>query len=446
MMLDQDIARFLYDYQVAPANQLFRALQCGEEEYGYPGAADLSDIGTGKGAMDLAAMLGTGRKVTVLCPSAGENGWRKMFSIFGAEPQFIGTYEAVRMGVRPEVAVLRNGDFYWRNPGSIGLIADEAQISRNPDSISSRLLAGAVRDKIPMIVASATLAISPTELRLAGRVTGLHKGGEDWSRFLLAHGCTYDDELEKWVFNRQLRHLEAIHRVLIPERGCRVRKNAETMGEKYSGGSIEVLPIEVPEGPEIQREWMEAQNLLAELRKQRKSEVELRNIRNRVRMRIWHKCERVLVPHVAERMKRNLAEGKSVVAFVSFDDTRRDLCRLMGTHDGFHGGQNAAVRKRLQDAFQADRIRVLINNIGAGGASVSLHDVRGEYPRESYIFTTDHPVKMGQAPGRIDRAGGLSPAVQWIPCVAGTLTEQMVASTARKLRQTGALNDGDNAK
>ena len=88
---------------------------------------------------------------------------------------------------------------------------------------------------------------------------------------------------------------------------------------------------------------------------------------------------------------------------------------------------------------------VLLNNIAAGGASVSLQDLTGEYPRISYIFPTDSPVKFGQAPGRIDRQGGKTPTIQWIPCVAGSLSERMVGATTKKMLQLNALNDGNSA-
>ncbi len=115
---------------------------------------------------------------------------------------------------------------------------------------------------------------------------------------------------------------------------------------------------------------------------------------------------------------------------------------LLGTHAGFYGGQQAKERVYWQREFQANRQHVLLSNIGAGGSSVSLHDTTGKRPRVSYIFPCDNPVKMGQAPGRIDRSGGMTFSQQWIPCVAGTLSERMVKQTARKLMQLARLNDG----
>ena len=82
----------LRGYQMIPARQLYRALKHGRMEWGYPGAVDFSDMGTGKTYMGLAAALATGRKVIVLCPVVGRAGWERAFTHFGAEPHFIGTY------------------------------------------------------------------------------------------------------------------------------------------------------------------------------------------------------------------------------------------------------------------------------------------------------------------------------------------------------------------
>lgn len=436
--LPEELEKILWDYQIQPARQLYRALTNGAAEWGYPGAADLSDMGTGKTAMSIAAALATGRRIVVLCPSVGQEGWRKMFALFGAEPHFIGTYEAVRGAWRPNVATEdAMGKFTWVNAHEITLILDEAQAVRHDDTLTVRCCSAAIRQGIPIIVASATIATSPLEMRFAGRITGLHQGGDDWTRFLQQHGCHKKGQTWKWD-QRQF-HLDRIHRRLFPARGCRVRK--QDLGERCPETRIEVLPFDVPEGRQIEQEWQATLEMIERIERQGGT-LAAKMAESRARMKMWQRCEMVLVPYVGAKVKQDIRDGRSVALFMNFNESRIAMSRLLNTNAGFYGGQPKARRKYFEEQFQADREFVLVSNIGAGGASVSLHDVRGERPRTAYIFPTDHVVQMEQATGRVDRVGGKSLSLQFIPCLKGAITEKMVHRTRQKMIRIATINNG----
>lgn len=435
--MNDGIKAKLRDYQIAPSMQLHRALTHGPSEWGYPGAVDLSDVGVGKGFMDLAAMLATGRKVGVLTPVVGIGGWEATFRAFGAEPAFIETIEACRMGVRPGIVRLSSGGFQWQNSRNVGLILDEAQSLRNANSLNSDLVRSLISSRIPAICASATLAISPVELFCAGQITGLHSGGDSWEEFLRQNACAQDDD-GRWKFDtRRFDKLRAIHQTLIPQRGCRVSK--DDIGEQ-PGTTIRVLPIEVAEKDDINRAWKDAGDLVRRMGEQGCPEWQVTNARRAAYTAIWKKIEMALVPHISRRIQSDLAAHKSVVAFFNFTDSRLAMGRLLRRSEGFYGGQSQKVRDHYTREFQANRLHVLLNQIKAGGASVSLHDIHGERPRVSYIFPGPNPVAMGQAPGRVDRFGGKSHSEQWVPCCAGTMSERMVAQTAAKLARMSALH------
>jgi len=428
----------LRPYQVTPARQLFRALSRGKAEWGYPGACDFSDMGTGKTYMGLAAALATGKRVVVLCPSVGKGGWERAFAHFGAEPGWIGTYEALRTGNRPAIAAQNSdGSFTWKDAGEIILILDEAQALRHDDTLNVKLCSAAIRQCIPTIVASATIAIDPREFRFAGRIAGLHNGGDDWHRFLVHHGCYKKGQT--WQWGKDMRDLAKIHAKLFPHRGCRVRK--EDLGSECPETEIRVLPIHCAGGDRIAEMWRETQDYLARLSGPR-AEIEFR----RMRMKVWQACEMALVDPVARRVKADLEEGRSVALFVSFTGTRTALCRALNTQSGFYGGQPLHRRQYFEKQFQENRERVLVNQIAAGGASVSLHDTTGEFPRSAYIFPNDNPVHMRQATGRVDRVGGKTKSEQWIPCVAGTVSEKMVQRARQKMLGFDTINDGRDAR
>jgi hypothetical protein len=434
--LPESLEKHLWEYQVTPARQLFRAIKHGDAEWGYPGALDLSDMGTGKTAQALAAAAATGRQIGVLCPVVGKMGWEWMANHFGVQLHFLETYEAVRGNWRSEIVSRRgDGQFWWKYPERFILILDEAQAVRHDSTLNFEVCSAAIRQRIPIIIASATVATSPLEFHFAGRIVGLHKGEDDWRRFLYQHGCI---ELNrKWKWDKDRRHLARIHGRLFPHRGCRVRK--EDLGDACPETDIVVVPIDLPEAGEIHTQWEQTMRIFAQLKAAGKDTTWREH---QARMAVWKRSETLLVPYIARMMKNDLAAGRSVVAFLHFDDTRKRLGDLLGTHDGFFGGQTPAIRRRLEADFQANRIRVLVSNCGAGGASISLHDKTGDYPRSAYIFPGDQVVKLTQATGRVARVGSKSVSLQYIPCIKGTITERMVHSLRRKLLGISTLNDG----
>jgi len=442
--LPDSLQRKLYGYQIQPATNIFWALSHGRDEWGYPGAVDLSDMGTGKTYMDLAAAIATGRKIIVVCPTVGENGWRKAFAHFGAEPHFITTYEALRGNWRQNIVSIdeEKDRFEWHNRSSILLILDEIQSCRHQTSLTFKLCSAAIRQGIPIIAASATIATSPLEYRFAGRITGLHNGENDWIRFLAQHGCRQFGQTWKW--DQRMSHLVKINHQLFPgggkpARGARVRK--EDLGDECPETEISLLPFDVPEGRQIIADFQEAQEMIQAMWDRRESPKLIAMKERNIRMKVWHRCEMALVPYVGAHAKAKLIEGYSTALFCNFNDSRIALGKYLNFKGGFYGGQSPKVRKYWEDAFQANRELALVSNIGAGGASVSLHDVNGR-PRCAYIFPTDQVVKMAQATGRVDRVGGESKSFQFIPFVKGALVETMVERTRVKMMRIKTLNDG----
>ena len=152
----------------------------------------------------------------------------------------------------------------------------------------------------------------------------------------------------------------------------------QDLGEECPETIIQVLPFDIPEAARINQAWIATQEFIDRLRQQGMSEGKIKSIERTTRMKTWHRTERALVPYVAERVRKDRADGNSVAVFMNFTDCRLEMGRIVGTKAGFYGGQHKKVRAHFEKEFQANRELVLVSNIGAGGASVSLHDIHGE--------------------------------------------------------------------
>ena len=150
--LPVDLESKLFEYQIEPARQLFRAMRHGNEEWGYPGAVDCSDLGTGKTYQALAAALATGLSVGVVCPLAVKPAWLAAFKHFGHMPKWIHNYESIRNGNKPDV-VTRNENatwskaFEWQGERMV-LIFDEAHNCKNATTWNAKMLMAAIRQRL----------------------------------------------------------------------------------------------------------------------------------------------------------------------------------------------------------------------------------------------------------------------------------------------------------
>ncbi len=455
--LPEPIKSKLYEYQVEPARQLLRALQHGPNEWGYPGAWDCSDMGTGKTFQALAAALATGLEVAVVCPLAVIPAWHRAFAHFGHRPKFVLNYESLRTGnrewVKHELGYSSESGgkqkrFRWQlDPARTCLIFDEAHNCKTPKSLNQAMLAAAARQRFATICVSGTLATDPTHMKATGRIVGLHKDSADeWASFLLRHNCesASNGYTTAWRFMGGKSGRDAlarIHRTVFPARGARVR--IDDLGDRFPETQIMAEPFETGETAAIAAAFKEAENILTRLSAQGASEGEIKMRRASAYMEAWHASERCKVPAIADMVAAELEAGRSVAIFVNFTDVREALMDRLKTKCAIFGGQSAAEREACIAEFQADKSRVIIANIDAGGVGVSLHDINGAHPRTAIILPTNKVVSLTQALGRVHRAGGKSKSRQIVMFAAGTIEEAICDTIRRRMAQITTINDGE---
>lgn len=440
----------LFDYQRQPARQLYRALICGKEEWGYPGAWDCSDLGTGKTYQSLAAAIATGKRVGVICPKAvigsdkGGAGWLGAFRHFGQEPEFVINYEGLRGGRREVVKKtgMSGRPYEWTvDPDDVILIWDEAHNLKNPSKNRSMAQA-AIRQGFQQLFVSGTMAAKPTNLGATGVAVGLHRGDSaSYAEFLRTHGC-YPVGSD-WEFDRArgAHHLLRIHSTVFPRRGARVK--ISDLGDRFPETQILCEPIETEDTKAIAKAYDDAKALVDTMREQGASESVALAAQRIAYMRARKMSELAKVPALIAKAQAEIEEGRSVAVFLNFTEARQAIMSGLKTDCGIFGGQPAEARSEAMRRFQADESRVIVVMSAAGGTGVSLHDVLGEYPRTALICPDNNAVTLGQVLGRVHRAGGKSRSRQIILYAADTIEEAICDNVRAKLNSITSINDGD---
>ena len=397
-------------------------------------ALDASSTGTGKTVQALATMRELGLSPVVVCPKAVRPSWRHWAKHVGVELADVVNYESVRIGRHP----LFDGTRWAR--GTPALVFDEAHRARNEDTLNGSLIVAARRQNIPTLMVSATVAETPVHLKSIGFALGLHDG-ENFPSWAANYGCDYGDGGLSFVGDES--DLAKLSAAIFPARGWRVR--IADLGDAFPETQIVTEPYEADNTPAIvaayDEMFAELEALEAKAARDAFSNFELVTV-----LRGQQKVELLKVPLLASLAEDAVAEGRSVAIFVNFTETLTALCARLKTRCSIHGGQTGprgeVERQACIDDFQADRARIIVVNTKAGGVGVSLHDIRGQYPRTALIAPTFSAVDLKQALGRVHRAGGKSKSQQRVVFVAGTIEERAAASVMRKMRHMEVINGG----
>jgi superfamily II DNA or RNA helicase len=138
-----------------------------------------------------------------------------------------------------------------------------------------------------------------------------------------------------------------------------------------------------------------------------------------------------------------LANSKSVVIFVNFTETIRQLALKLDCKCIIWGSQSLMERSKAIDDFCSDKSRIIICNVRSGNCGISLHDTIGTFPRVSIISPTWSAQDLMQALGRIHRAMGKTDCEQLIIFCKGTIEESVGNIIKQKINNIRMFNDGE---
>lgn len=436
---DPDIK--LLDYQIERIPILANAL------IRFRSALDASDTGTGKTYTSLGTVRQLKLPFGIICPKSVIPSWKRVCKIFGLEPLFILNYEALRGGNRQWLKWYQPAGtthkfqkklkWVFDNPDTL-LIFDEAHRCKSQTSLHSKMMIAAKVDGIPTLALSATAATNPLEMKALGYVLGLHKLNNfyDWCR---DHGCEAGT-FGGLTFNKSEKVMLGIHKQIFPNRGVRVKIG--DLGNRFPESLIIADVFDMGAGTsKINNVFEEMQNEIARL-EERSANYSQQIFA--ILMEARQRAELLKVPTLLELIEDGVDEGMSVACFLNFNGTIAALQERLGNRaDLIVGGQTEKERDAAITNFQTDKTRIILANIAAGGVGISLHDLRGEYPRLSLISPNFSAIQMVQALGRVWRQGSKTKSIQKIVFAAQTIEERACTAVRGKLRNLAALNDGD---
>lgn len=423
-------------------------------------AIDKSETGTGKTYVACAIANQINCPVVVICPKVVIPSWHRILKQFGVNGALVINYEKLVRGNTEWVKFDKKKYFKRKNWESSGVsinfpknslvIFDEVHKCRGYNSINSDLLIACGNHRLKILMLSATFATTVLEMKALGYVAQLHNGsnfikfcqskGAEFNKF---GGVSIDMSTPKSV-----KGMLEIHEELFD-----IQKSASRMTAKMFDGIF-------PENHVVAETYDMGSNTkkINHIYEQMQAELDALDARSAnysnhvfaIIMEARRRTELLKVPSLVEQVEDWHEEGISPVIFLNFTDSicalenrllkNNKLNKVIGK---IVGGQSDKERQFDIDEFNADRKRIMLVNMMAGNAGVSLHDLNGKFPRASILIPSFSAVNILQALGRIARQGGLTKCLQKIVFTSNTIEEQACSRVQARLDNLSALNDGD---
>lgn len=391
-------------------------------------ALEASGVGYGKTVVACLVAKALKLPVAVVCPKTIIPDWKKTIAACGIKSVFVTNSEMLKSKKFNHGRwLIKNRKYQWNLPDKTLLIWDEVHRCKNWKTQNSKILVATTRYNFRVLMMSATIATTPLDMYAVGMVLGLHDGSSDWFHWLHRHG------VRKGGFGFEFKggasSLKKLNTAVFPELGHR-ELPSEIPG--FPANQVSVMSVETGKTREIQVA-LDALSLL------RKKDAPLPIVDQ---LRARQVVELMKVPALADLTDDYVQAGNSVVVFLNFKESINQLAVKLNTPCLLTGDQTDDEKQWNIALFQSNSEKVIICQIQCGGVGVSLHDVNGR-PRVSLISPSYSAVDLVQALGRINRAGGLTPAIQKIIIAAGTVEENIRKKLENKIANLNAILDSD---
>lgn len=427
-------------------------------------AIDMSETGTGKSYTAAAIARAHRGPVELICPKAVIPQWLKVLAKFGVKPHVVVNYEKIGRGntlwmkwkKRPDPmkpwkeTELREMPVF-KFPENALIIVDEGHRCKGNDTTNAWMLIALKIQGYKTLVASATLATTPMEMRASGYLSGLH-ALYNFSDFCRVHGAADVGRFGALTWSldnpEAARAMMLLNEYLFETRKCASRMRVDDFGSLFPESHIVADAYDLgANSPHVQKVYEDMEREIARL--ERRCENYSDHI-FAIMMEARRRSELLKVPLFADMVEDLFDEGKSVCVFLNFEDSIKSLKSRLIKKNKFNnligyivGGQSDQERQTHIDEFNADKRRVMLNNIKAGGIGISLHDLNGKFPRASIVSPNYSAFELVQALGRVWRQGGLTKSYQNIVFAAGTIEENACRRVQHRINNLSSLNDAD---
>lgn len=437
----------LFDKQIE-AKEFFRTKHLA-------GISTLDTSSTGTGKTVVAARLAMDwvqdceapdNHVAVLCPKAVIPSWERELAECNVTPLFVTNYEKIRGGKTSWMTKQGSKIMTWKLPKNTLVLLDEVHKCKGPYTQNAQLFISLLQQGYVTHSMSATAAENPSEMRGLGFAMKMHSlnkaenGLPNFFSWMMRHGCVRN-AWGQWEFVAK-RHLANIRTELYEKDNHAAHKlSIADFPDSFRANMVHYEPIQFSNlskirkafddlglTPQIMEDYIENGTV------EDKDNIVIVNI-----LRARQLAESLKVPDIAEMAEDLLLEGKSVVIFVNFSDTVDALTRTLGCGK-IDGRQTASERQETIDRFQRDEARAVVVNIAAGGTGISLHDLKGDYPRVSLISPCYSAKNHMQCLGRIHRNGAKSDAIQKVLFAADSIEEVVIKALQRKIENLTTLH------
>ena len=424
-------------------------------------AFDASPTGTGKTYCASWIAKNYGSSVVVICPKSVQKNWFDTLKSFGIDNPIVMTFERLVRGntnyYTYDMSVYLNRTNWWKSlgitvnfPNNSLVILDEVHKCKGQKSLSGECLVAIKNAGHKLLMLSASAATNVTEMKAFGYATLIHSGygfydfckdnGVAFNRFGLG---TWDANLQKCKEG-----MVRIHNTLFNTLGCANRMNRKDFGNIFPDNQV------IADGFDLGSNTAKLQSVYNEMEYELmnldESSMEYSEHHFAIIMKARRQSEILKVPAMVSWIEDMYDEGVSPVVFINFRETleaiekRLDSAKYSGKIAKIVGGQTQKQRDNEIEQFQSDIKRICLVMVAAGSASVSLHDLNGNYPRHTLINPSYSAINTLQALGRCHRANGKTPVVQRFFFANGVeIEEKMRKRVNLRLSNLDNLNDGD---
>lgn len=424
-------------------------------------AFDASPTGTGKTYCASWIAKNYGSSVVVICPKSVQKNWFDTLKSFGIDNPIVMTFERLVRGNTEyytyDMNVYLNRTNWWKSlgitvnfPSNSLVILDEVHKCKGQKSLTGECLVAIKNAGHKLLMLSASAATNVTEMKAFGYVTLLHSGygfydfckdnGVAFNRFGLG---TWDANLQKCKEG-----MVRIHNTLFNTLGCANRMNRKDFGDIFPDNQV------IADGFDLGSNTAKLQSVYNEMEYELmnldESSMEYSEHHFAIIMKARRQSELLKVPAMVSWIEDMYDEGVSPVVFINFRETleaiekRLDSAKYSGKIAKIVGGQTQKQRDNEIEQFQSDTKRICLVMVAAGSASVSLHDLNGNYPRSTLINPSYSAINTLQALGRCHRANGKTPVIQRFFFANGVeIEEKMRKRVNLRLTNLDSLNDGD---